>query len=181
MRRAESQEVGFVVPLQMRKVAAVKSFPHRIRLRRPRRLAWAVSSQIVSVPILPLASLRWTGESPVATWAVLKWERSTSGYRSTPQANLSDIWAIMSDMRSDRVTIRIPQTLGQRLRHRSRIQGQSESELVREALETYLGQSPKERPAFELAEEAGLIGCVRRAPPKDLSTNRRYFEDFGKK
>jgi len=94
---------------------------------------------------------------------------------------VSDICAIMSDMSSDRVTIRIPQTLGQRLRHRSRIQGQSESELVREALETYLGQSPKERPAFELAEEAGLIGCVRRAPPKDLSTNRRYFEDFGKK
>ena len=36
------------------------------------------------------------------------------------------------------------------------------------------------RTAYELAEEAGLIGCVRRAPPKDLSTNRRYIEDFGK-
>ncbi len=94
--------------------------------------------------------------------------------------SLSDVCDIMSDMSSDRVTIRIPATLGQRLRRRSRIQGQSESELVREALETYLGQSPEERPAYELAEEAGLIGCVRRAP-KDLSTNRRYFEGFGKK
>ena len=35
------------------------------------------------------------------------------------------------------------------------------------------------RTAYELAEEAGLIGCVRRAP-KDLSTNRHYIEDFGK-
>ena len=35
------------------------------------------------------------------------------------------------------------------------------------------------RTAYELAEEAGLIGCVQRTP-KDLSTNRRYIEDSGK-
>ncbi|MGA8308616.1 MAG: hypothetical protein WB755_01185 [Terriglobales bacterium] len=84
----------------------------------------------------------------------------------------------MSDMSSDRITIRVPQALGQRLRSRSRLKGQAESELVREALESYLGQSSGERPAYELAEEAGLIGCVRRAP-KDLSTNPRHFEGFG--
>src|SRR5437868_6656385 len=33
--------------------------------RRPRRLAWAVSSQILST-----RALGWTGESPVATWAM---------------------------------------------------------------------------------------------------------------
>jgi predicted DNA-binding protein len=86
-------------------------------------------------------------------------------------------------MSSDRITIRIPQELGGRLRHRSRIKGQTESDLVREALETYLGGSNGERSAFELAEEAGLIGSIgrgRRSPAKDLSTNPRHFKGFGK-
>jgi len=86
----------------------------------------------------------------------------------------------MSDMSSHRITIRVPETLGQRLRNRSRIKGQTESQLVREALENYLGQSGTERSAYELAEEAGLIASVKRAP-KDLSTNRRHFEGFGKR
>ena len=89
----------------------------------------------------------------------------------------------MSDMASDRITIRIPETLGRRLRHRSRMRGQPESALVREALETYLGQPSEARPAYELAEEAGLIGCIRRgpkSPAKDLSTNPRHLEGFGK-
>jgi len=88
----------------------------------------------------------------------------------------------MSDMASGRLTIRIPETLGERLRRRSRMKGQPESVLVREALETYLGQSAEPRPAYELAEEAGLIGLIgrgRKAPPKDLSTARRHFEGFG--
>jgi len=66
----------------------------------------------------------------------------------------------MSDMASGRITIRIPETLGQRLRHRSRLKGLSESVLIREALETYLSQSTEPRLAFDLAEEAGLIGCI---------------------
>jgi predicted DNA-binding protein len=89
----------------------------------------------------------------------------------------------MSDMASGRITIRIPETLGQRLRTRSRVEGQSESAIVREALETYLGQSAELRSAYELAEEAGLIGCIgrcRNAPAKGLSTARRHFDGFGK-
>jgi len=89
----------------------------------------------------------------------------------------------MSDMSSERITIRIPGELGGRLRHRSQIKGQTESDLVREALETYLGRSNGERSAFELAEAAGLIGFVhrgRRAPATDLSTNPRYLKSFGK-
>jgi len=84
----------------------------------------------------------------------------------------------MSDMASNRITIRVPHPLGERLRHRSRLQGKTESEFIRAAVETYLGQSQEENLAFELAEEAGLIGCIRRAP-KDLSTNPRHFEGFG--
>ncbi len=85
----------------------------------------------------------------------------------------------MSDMTSTRITIRVSEAIEKRLRSRSRIQGQTESELVREALESYLAKSDGDRPAYELAEEAGLIGCIPRAP-RDLSTNRRHFEGFGK-
>jgi predicted DNA-binding protein len=92
---------------------------------------------------------------------------------------LSDTCCIMSDMSSHRITIRIPETLGQRLSRRSRVKGQTESELVREALENYLGQSKEERSAYELARDAGLIGSVKRAP-RDLSTNPRHLDGFGK-
>jgi len=94
-------------------------------------------------------------------------------------AKLSDVCGRMSDMASNRITIRIPGDLGDRLRHRSRILGHSESKLVRQALESYLGQPDGERPAYELAAEAGLIGCVRRAP-RDLSTNPRHLNGFGR-
>ena len=85
----------------------------------------------------------------------------------------------MSDVASNRITIRVSETLTARLRSRSRAKGTTESELVREALETYLGRSAGERSAYTLAEEAGIVGAVRNAP-KDLSANRRYFKGFGK-
>jgi hypothetical protein len=82
-------------------------------------------------------------------------------------------------MASHRITVRVSETLGALLRDRSRTRGQTVSELVRVALQTYLGRGSGTRFAYELAEEAGLIGCVRHTP-KDLSTNRRHFEGFGK-
>jgi metal-responsive CopG/Arc/MetJ family transcriptional regulator len=92
---------------------------------------------------------------------------------------LSDSRVRMSDTSSNRITVRIPETLTSRLRSRSRANGTSESELVREALENYLGDSSQGRTAYELAEEAGIVSVARRAP-KDLSTNRRHFKGFGK-
>jgi predicted DNA-binding protein len=82
-------------------------------------------------------------------------------------------------MSSDRITVRVPQALTARLRNRSRAKGTTESELVREALENYLGHSGGERSAYELAQEAGIIGSARNAP-RDLSTNPRYLKGFGK-
>ncbi len=82
-------------------------------------------------------------------------------------------------MSSQRITVRVPATLGTRLRHSSRVKGQTPSDLVRIALENYLGEQSGTGSAYELAKAAGLIGCVRKAP-KDLSTNRRHFEGFGK-
>jgi predicted DNA-binding protein len=81
-------------------------------------------------------------------------------------------------MASNRITVRVPHALTVRLRSRSQAKGTTESELVREALESYLGHSTGERSAYELAKQAGIIGYARRAP-KDLSTNPRHFKGFG--
>jgi len=82
-------------------------------------------------------------------------------------------------MASNRITVRVPQALTVRLRDCSRAKGTTESELVREALENYLGHSGGERSAYDLAEEAGIIGPARNGP-RDLSTNKRYLKGFGK-
>jgi len=91
-------------------------------------------------------------------------------------------------MASNRITVRVPGSLGQRLRHRSRVEGQAESVLIREALENYLGREGEAGAAYDLAEGAGLIGCVgagrgtnpKKRPPKDLSTNPRHMEGLGR-
>lgn len=86
----------------------------------------------------------------------------------------------MSDMASSRITVRIPERLTARLRSQSKAKGTTESDLVREALENYLGRSGNERSAFEMAEEAGIIGIAQNGP-KDLSTNRRHLRGFGRR
>jgi metal-responsive CopG/Arc/MetJ family transcriptional regulator len=82
-------------------------------------------------------------------------------------------------MASHRINVRVPKDLEALLRNRSRAKGQTPSDLVRVALKSYLGSADSAQSAYELAKEAGLIGCVRGAP-KDLSANRRHFEGFGK-
>jgi predicted DNA-binding protein len=85
----------------------------------------------------------------------------------------------MSDMSSNRITVRVPDALTARLRARSRAKGTTESELVREALETYLGKAKETRSAYDLAEAAGIIGAARELS-KDLSINPRHMKGFGK-
>lgn len=86
----------------------------------------------------------------------------------------------MSDiMSSQRITIRISESLVKRLRKHAGIRRRSESALVREALESYLGEASTPGSAYDLAREAGLIGCVA-GKPSDLSVNRKYLEGFGK-
>jgi predicted DNA-binding protein len=86
----------------------------------------------------------------------------------------------MSDtMSSQRITIRIPPSLGKQLKERAGVKGRPESEIVREALESYLRQTAGQS-AYELAKEAGLIGRVKGAP-RDLSNNPRHLKGFGEK
>ena len=84
----------------------------------------------------------------------------------------------MSDMASQRITIRVPKELGARLRDQSRAKGKTPSDLTRAALEAYLGREGDSISAYDLAKRLGLIGCVRGAP-KDLSTGRRHWKGFG--
>jgi hypothetical protein len=83
-------------------------------------------------------------------------------------------------MASNRITVRVPKQLEALLRDRSRSRGQTPSDVVRDALETYLGRGGQSLSAYDLARGAGVIGCVTRAP-KDLSSNRRHFDGFGTK
>jgi predicted DNA-binding protein len=80
-------------------------------------------------------------------------------------------------MSSQRITIRISSSLGKRLKEQAGVRGRPESEIVREALETYFRQASG-KSAYELAGEAGLIGRLKKAP-RDLSTNPRHFKGFG--
>jgi metal-responsive CopG/Arc/MetJ family transcriptional regulator len=82
-------------------------------------------------------------------------------------------------MASQRITVRVSKQLSARLQDESRARGKTPSDLLRVALQAYLGRVRKSQSAYELAKEAGLIGLVRRAP-KDLSTNRRHFKGFGR-
>lgn len=92
---------------------------------------------------------------------------------------MSDKCVKMSDtMSSQRITVRISESLVRRLKQQAGMKRRPESALVREALENYLGEAPTSRSAYDLARAAGLIGCVRRGP-SDLSTNRKHFEGFG--
>ncbi len=99
---------------------------------------------------------------------------------SEPRGRLSDNCAIMSDIvSSQRITIRIPPSLGKRLKEQAGVKGRPESEIVREALERYLREAGGQS-AYELAKQAGLIGQLKGAP-RDLSTNPRHLKGFGEK
>jgi predicted DNA-binding protein len=87
---------------------------------------------------------------------------------------------MMSDiMSSQRITIRISPSLRKELKKRADVKGRPESEIVREALESYFRHAGSES-AYELAKQAGLIGRLKGAP-RDLSTNPRHLKGFGKK
>jgi len=65
-------------------------------------------------------------------------------------------------MPSQRITIRISESLVRRLKKHAGMRRRSESALVGEALEKYLGEAPTSSSAYDLAKKTGLIGCVRR-------------------
>jgi len=81
-------------------------------------------------------------------------------------------------MPAQRVTVRIPSNLSQRLRVFAQLRGQSESEAIRQALELHLRKKQRGVSAYDAFRAAGLIDCAK-GLPKDRSTNKKYVKGFG--
>lgn len=78
-----------------------------------------------------------------------------------------------------RISVRLDKDTHGRLEEAVHATGKSESELVREALAVYLGTQRLGESCLELARRHHLIGCAK-GLPRDLSTNQKYFEGFGR-
>jgi Arc/MetJ-type ribon-helix-helix transcriptional regulator len=78
-------------------------------------------------------------------------------------------------MNSPRVSIRIPADLRREIEQ----EGRGVSEVIREALHEHLSKRRPKENSYEMALRLGIIGCAKKGP-RDLSTNRRHFEGFGK-
>ena len=81
-------------------------------------------------------------------------------------------------MATDRISIRVNPQLRRGLHEQASLNGKKDSELVREALETYLVERGSSVTCYDLALKAGLIGAARNAA-RDLSTLRKHFRGFG--
>lgn len=82
-------------------------------------------------------------------------------------------------MKEYRFTVRLSAELRQRLKAAAHRSGARESEVVRLAVERVLAAESEQLTAYDRAKEAGLIGAVKRAS-RDLSTNPRHFDGFGR-
>jgi hypothetical protein len=83
-------------------------------------------------------------------------------------------------MASRRVTVRLDAEMRRRLEMFAGLRDKTPSEVVREALAGYLPSGDQDRSCYDLAREHGLIGAVRNAP-RDLSTNRKRLQGFGRR
>ena len=81
-------------------------------------------------------------------------------------------------MSSPRLSIRITPELERRIHQRARVAGRRPSVIVRDVLEHHFADQDSALSCYDLAREAGIIGCATDAPA-DLSTNPKYFEGFG--
>ena len=63
-------------------------------------------------------------------------------------------------MHDDQVTLRIPRELARRLRQQARERGVPSSQIVREALQFYLGGGMPEDPATAWSRVAPLVGSL---------------------
>jgi len=76
------------------------------------------------------------------------------------------------------VSLKLPDSLDERLAAVAAEQGASKSAVVREALETYLRKGKAVQPRSCLALAGNLVGCV--AGPPDLSFHTKHLNGFGR-
>ena len=82
-------------------------------------------------------------------------------------------------MASDRITIRLSRELQRELKAIKKATGKSESELVRSAIEELCRQHRNEPTCYDIAVRMGIVGAIK-GGPKDLSTNPKYMDGFGR-
>jgi metal-responsive CopG/Arc/MetJ family transcriptional regulator len=78
-----------------------------------------------------------------------------------------------------RLTIRIPKRLRAKLAKIAKQRGETESELARVALQSYLDATPPQESCYDIAKRLGIIGIMKDGP-SDLSTNPKHLEGFGR-
>lgn len=101
---------------------------------------------------------------------------------SSGQASLrmSDNLDKVSDvMKDSRITVRLTAKLRRQLKDAARRSNTRESDIVRGAVERQLAADDEKVTAYQRAKEAGLIGAIRGAP-RDLSTNPKRLDGFGR-
>ena len=78
----------------------------------------------------------------------------------------------------DTISLKLPKSLLERLKEEARGRGTSRSKIVRDCLEERLLKPKRGRKlsCYDLARD--LAGSMR--GPRDVATNRKYMEDFGK-
>lgn len=75
------------------------------------------------------------------------------------------------------VSFKLPESLHRKLQAVAKRRGESQSEVVRAAIEQYF-DGDDALPAGSLLERAGkLVGCLE--GPGDLSYNKKHMEGFG--
>ena len=82
-------------------------------------------------------------------------------------------------MSTVRITVRIEESLRDKLDSIAESAGKTESDIVRDAIEDYVSRNGPVATAYDAFKKAGVIGCVK-GGPKDLSTNPKYMESFGR-
>lgn len=81
-------------------------------------------------------------------------------------------------MRTTRISVRVEGKTQRELARMAAVRGQSESELIREAIERYLENGRDGETCLDVARRLGIIGSAKNLP-RDLSTNKRHMKGFG--
>jgi hypothetical protein len=76
------------------------------------------------------------------------------------------------------VSLKLPESLDQKLAAIAAKRGASKSAVVREALEAYVQDDKRIRPGSCLTLAGELVGCV--VGPTDLSFHKKHMKGFGK-
>ena len=77
-----------------------------------------------------------------------------------------------------RLTVRLEDDLAERVESTAAHERRSVSDIVREALRSYLANVEEPESLLQRARKFGLVGVVKGAP-RDLSRNKAHFEGFG--